>query len=746
MKFKKLIAMALAFAMALTLAVPAMAANAAEPEFEATEVTESKPAEEVNVPEETTTQPEATEEVTESVPAIISGDEGEEQIVPAAQSAGENLIMPMKLESDGNNYINGTGKDGTDYIYSKEYNGKGWSTWNNVIFLEGASADSTDAEVSGWHLVIAGKWEESAVQEIHLVFTSGRTHDWQKSDGFSTNDGGKNPGLMVVAPLAWGEITAESYIRGVSNTFTISGYYKAGTPKPGDPTEPDPICATLNIQKLIAGTSGNVAPTYESFKFEIKDEAGAVLGTVTTNKTTGLGNATVNVTPGKTYTIREVFDDEFTYQADKYPHPVDVTVAIPANTEGSYTADVEFVNIPAEGETSTVFQINKFLNTEGNPGVGFVFDIIAEDGTVVGTMTSDEFGFAATEDFYVAPGKYIIREQVPTDEEYEYEPVDDIEVMVDEVGVATFVDLDFDGTLVNVQKGKLNVTAPTEAFQKQIKQVHETLYEVYSQGTLVSHIASVSGADLPDGITGSYLKNGMTYLTIDRAKLEAAGEEGVDIGIATSDPQKGNKTSWNTPAPAPKGEDDQPTYNLKIEDGKLVVTSELPNIGVRLYSAKESPKGPQDFKGSYATKGHLTGEKTASFNIPTGKTFKVFVHIEDTAYETNKAIGCKLVSTEIMEFPFECTLTTTVTDANGNVVDTTKQLSAGTYTVTVTNDMTEDTWSKAVEVKPGETTNVIFDKLVVSEMGEPIIECGYCQELKMIPLTPATPVEPDEEA
>lgn len=726
MKFKKLIAMALAFAMALTLAVPAFAENETvvtdEPIIEAAELTES-------------------------VPAIISGDEGEEQIVPAAQSAGENLIMPMKLESDGNNYINGTGKDGTDYIYSKEYNGKGWSTWNNVIFLEGASADSTDAEVSGWHLVIAGKWEESNVQEIHLVFTSGRTYDWQKSDGFSTNDGGKNPGLMVVAPLAWGEINAASYIRGVSNTFTISGYYKAGTPKPGDPTEPDPICATLNIQKLIAGTSGNVAPTYESFKFEIKDEAGAVLGTVTTNKTTGLGNATVNVTPGKTYTIHEVLEG---YQTDKYI-AADMTVTIPTDAAEGYTSAVDFVNMP-NGETSTVFQITKYLNVMDpeHLAAGFVFDIFAADNTKVGTMTSSADGIAATEDFFVEPGTYTIREQVPTNQEYEYEPVADVIVTVDENGNLSYSTDEATGEeinyVLNVQKGKLNVTAPTEAFQKQIKQVHETLYEVYSQGTLVSHIASVSGADLPDGITGSYLKNGMTYLTIDRAKLEAAGEEGVDIGIATSDPQKGNKTSWNTPAPAPKGEDDQPTYNLKIEDGKLVVTSELPNIGVRLYSAKESPKGPQDFKGSYATKGHLTGEKTASFNIPTGKTFKVFVHIEDTAYETNKAIGCKLVSTEIMEFPFECTLTTTVTDANGNVVDTTKQLSAGTYTVTVTNDMTEDTWSKAVEVKPGETTNVIFDKLVVSEMGEPIIECGYCQELKMIPLTPATPVEPDEEA
>lgn len=317
-----------------------------------------------------------------------------------------------------------------------------------------------------------------------------------------------------------------------------------------------------------------------------------------------------------------------------------------------------------------------------------------------------------------------------------------LDFTVDEDGVVVAGD---NGLAINNdQKGQIEVTLPT-VMQKYIKQVHENEYRLYEEGTLVSHIASVSGAELPDGITGSYLKNGMTYLTINKAKLVEAGEDGVTIGIAQSDPQKGNKTSWNTPAPAPLGETDQPSYNLKIEDGKLVVTSELPNIGVRLYSAKESPKGPSDFKGNFATNGHLTGETTATFDIPKGDTFKFFLHVEDTSYYTNEIIGCKLVSTDVLEKNYDCALTTVVTDANG-AVDYANGLLPGTYTVTVTatvNDVVKGTWSETVEVKPGETTPVNFGTQYVEEMGAPVIECPQnCGTIKMIPLTPATPVEP----
>lgn len=680
MKFKKLIAMALAFAMALTLAVPAFA------EAE-TEVTDDS----------------AAAETTNNSYTTIPGQDNTED------EDGNIIVTTTKWNFTG------------DYFYMKQ--GTAGILWfRSEDVLKSMSNNTYDANSNG---VSVAKYfhDEAAVK-------------------FVNNDPSKGGALTDGVKLWIGEntfelkhyFTADQYdhttITVAGSVLTIAGaisHVNAAGTVTQIPDEPTTISATLNIQKLIQSGDNQVAPTYESFTFQVLDGT-TVLGTVTTSKTTGLGNATVTVTPGKTYTIHEVLEG---YQAGKYT-ATDMTVTIPADAAEGYTATVNFVNAPS-GETSTVFQINKYLNDMTTVGAGFVFDIIAGDGTVVGTMTSDEYGIAATEDFFVEPGTYTIREQVPTNQEYEYEPVADVIVTVDEDGnpnystdAATGEEINY---VLNVQKGKLNVTAPTEVFQKQSQEVHELVYQVYSEGTLVSHIASVSGAALPDGITGSYLKNGMTYLTINKAKLEAAGEDGVDIGIATSDPQKGNKTSWNTPAPAPKGEADQPTYNLKIENGKLVVTSELPNIGVRLYSAKESPKGPSDFKGSYATKGHLTGAKTASFNIPKGDTFKVFVHIEDTSYETNAVIGCKVTSTVIEEIPFVCTLTTTVTDANGVEVDATKQLSAGTYTVTVTNDKTDDVWTKTVEVKPGETTSVSFDKLVVAEMAEPIIKCPYVDNL-----------------
>lgn len=331
MKFKKLIAMALAFAMALTLAVPAFAEDETvvtdEPIIEAAELTKS-------------------------VPATISVDEGKEQIVPAAEVV--NALPAAAKPSSDKIPLNPNDQAGTDYDYSKEYDGKGWSTWKNVIFLGNASPNSTDAEVSGWHLV-ASKGD-SAVTEMHVEFvdTSGNLLYTLGERGVPTpstpGNAPRTNGWIVVAPKGWKIDVAKSYIvTPAGGPFNISGCYLAGTPKPGDPTEPQPINAELKIQKLIEGTSGNVAPTYESFTFQVLDGT-TVLGTVTTSKTTGLGNATVTVTPGKTYTIHEVLEG---YQTGKYT-ATDMTVTIPADATEDYTETVSFINTP-NGETSRAF-------------------------------------------------------------------------------------------------------------------------------------------------------------------------------------------------------------------------------------------------------------------------------------------------------------------------------------------------------------------------------------------------------
>lgn len=388
------------------------------------------------------------------------------------------------------------------------------------------------------------------------------------------------------------------------------------------------------------------------------------------------------------------------------------------------------------GKVSATFQVTKEVVGDTKLD-GFTFAIYDSNNALVGTMTSNAAG-AASAKINLAPGNYTIVETNKDLTKYE----DNTQVLtatVDESGRVTFA-ADAEGmelnTFTNVYKlGKLDVTGSVTKIWD--KEFHKLVYQTYSEGTLVSHIAPQSGASLPEGITGSYLKNGMTYLTINKAQLAAAGEDGVTIGIAQSDPQKGNKTSWNTPAPAPKGEDDQPTYNLKIVDGKLVVTSELPNIGVRLYSAKESPKGPSDFKGKFATKGHLTGATSATFDIPKGDTFKLFLHIEDTSYETNAVIGCEVsmigkgmqnvgkdVTVEVSRV-VEDTIYMVGTYSLLNFA-TLEDLEADTYTVTLIYNGEVLATMECV-VTAGQTATADFGYVTV--VGEKEIVCPYVDNL-----------------
>lgn len=671
------------------------------------------------------------------------------------------LAVPAMAGADFPN-LNAVGKDGTDITYSK-YGESGWSKWNDVIFLGDANADSTDKEVSAWHIVIKHLPEEnpaSAIQDITINFEYG-TYQW---DGrLSTNDGGKNPGLMLVSPKSWGEITGGQIQANSSvSVFNISGYYKAGTP-----TTPDDddgiVSANITVYKEVKGDE-NLAG-FEFAIFDAEDNRVSDIDSVKSDEYGTVSFKDVDLTVDATYTIKEINQDLDKYEANTQ----EITFTVDKNGE------VTFTSVDDNGlELSTFTNVYKLVPVQfdvtkavvGSTDLsGFTFALL--DGeTQVATAATDAEGKASF-DTELEPGTYTVKE-ISQDTANYVENAESYTVVVGEDRTVT-VNNGEPVAFTNYKLGELNVTVPTEAYQQQIKQVHATAYEVFSEGTLVSHIASVSGAKLPEGVTGSYLKNGMTYLTIDKAKLEAAGTDGVTIGIAASDPEKGNKTSWNTPAPAPRGENDQPTYNLKIEDSKLVVTSELPNIGVCLYSTEkttvtervttgkgknkvtetvikeveaEPVNGPQDVK-------HLTGVKTASFDIPEGETFKFFLHIEDTEYETNKKIGCKLVSSEILENKLEdAAVTTVITDEQGETVEAGK-LPAGEYTVTVTvsyGDGKTCTWTQKVTVEWGETASAAFDKLVVSEMAEPIIECPEnCGTVKAIPLTPATLVE-DENA
>lgn len=618
-----------------------------------------------------------------------------------------------------------------------QYNRDVWSTWSDVIFLGDAATkgyDNTDEDVSAWHLLVRGSAVDTNVTSMELTFTNGSQYTWSKENGdklSSPNGGSKTNGWIIVAPVSWGKITYGK-VTPTAGEFNISGYFQGGS---GDDT--GNTSTALSFYKYV---DGNLAEG-ETFGFDFYQNVNGEESKIEApTPTIEDGVYTYNFEPALedgNYIIKEVLAGD---QANRYVDGKTLEFTV-ENGEPIFAADDNSIT----NETKTVVEFAKTVDG-AVPTEDFQFDLYQGDTKIKAnafTASEDHDTYTATFSPKLADGKYTIKEVLTDGQVGQYVDGKTLSFTV-ENGVVVAGDTAL--AIDNEQKGFIDVTTPT-VIQKYIKQVHENEYRLYEEGTLVSHVASVSGAELPDGITGNYLKNGMTYLTIDKAKLAAAGENGVTIGIAQSDPQKGNKKSWNTPAPAPLGENDQPSYNLKIEGGKLVVTSELPNIGVRLYSAKESPKGPSDFKGSFATKGHLTGVTTATFDIPKGDTFKFFLHVEDTSYYTNEIIGCKLVSSEVLEQAYNCELTTVVTDTDGNVMsDYTNGLLPGTYTVTVTatvNGVVKGTWSEPVEVQPGETTFVDFGTQYVEEMGEPVIDCPQnCGTIKLIPLTPAEPVEP----
>lgn len=375
---------------------------------------------------------------------------------------------------------------------------------------------------------------------------------------------------------------------------------------------------------------------------------------------------------------------------------------------------------PDDGTVSAVFQITKFLNEYGNFGAGFTFEVLDAEGQVIGEMTSNEQGIAATSELEVAPGQYTIRETGL--DLNAYEAVEDIVVTVDENGQVTYpvdeyeVNRDY---IVNYQLGALEVSAPT-VMQKYDEVWHELTYGQFTESTLVGHINPSSGATLPSCVTDSgYMNNGFTWFQINAAEL-AAQENGVDMGIALSN--KPNSAPWNTPVPsiAPEKPWDAPipaAYNLQIVGGKLVVTSTLPNFRVTFSGVDAIP----------AHSGAHVGMDcyTATYDIPADE-FRMAIHFENHGYNTDTVTGC--TSNEIRrecEKIYDGEVTITVTNAAGEVVDATGKLPRGAYTVTVTaGEEVLDT--QTVTVNPGQTTNVSFGTLTMTEKGADVLKCPVC--------------------
>lgn len=163
----------------------------------------------------------------------------------AAPAAAARPAKKDKTAASSESIITLKGEQsGTEFEYDKEC----WSTWKNVIFLGGANGNSTDEEVSAWHLVYTDKkGVNNDLKSMKLTFENGEVYEWSWDAGLSANGSGNNPGWMVVAPASYGRIdVAKSFIVTTSSKnvqFNISGYYEAGS----KPVEPDDDSIT-NIQ------------------------------------------------------------------------------------------------------------------------------------------------------------------------------------------------------------------------------------------------------------------------------------------------------------------------------------------------------------------------------------------------------------------------------------------------------------------------------------------------------------------
>lgn len=399
-----------------------------------------------------------------------------------------------------------------------------------------------------------------------------------------------------------------------------------------------------------------------------------------------------------------------------------------------------------DGETATILTMLKYVDEAGTaPTEKFGFEVYpaGSDEKITGVEVTVPDEDLSTYTFTFEPkldaGSYVIREVLTAEQAAKYEAGKTFAFTVDEAGEAVADEV----AMINVSKGTLEVTAPTVK-QEYIEQIHENVYRVFGtgekEGTVLSVIDDFDTSSHPIVVgKGTSDHGGFSYLVINKAAL-AASENGLTVRIGYKDQKV------VVPCPEMKETDAVPTYTVKInEEGKLVVTSDL-----GAFTAKAATTLAKE---DFSPKHHFSNETFGPLNLPETETFQLFFHGQTepkdngqgVPYETNEVIGCKLVSTETKEKDFECTLTTVVTNAAGEEVDYSEKLTAGTYTVTVTNDKTNDVWTATAEVKPGETTTVEFGEKIVSVMGDPVIKCDFCQEFKAIPLVPAetdTPVEP----
>jgi hypothetical protein len=239
------------------------------------------------------------------------------------------------------------------------------------------------------------------------------------------------------------------------------------------------------------------------------------------------------------------------------------------------------------------------------------------------------------------------------------------------------------------ETGALEVTA--EVTLQYTKEYYTPVYKT-STAAVVSYI----GGDLPACIAAAgSVNNGFTWLNIDVALLEAAGEDGVDIGLGTSNPANTYQGF---------------TYNLKIVDGQLVVTCNIVSgaFGVVLSKTLWTVNPNSLVKFNNQSTYDLTNL------VDSNGCVYFFIH---TNGSSTWFAGWALASIELISEPYTGDLTMTVTNVADDtvvydgVLGLVEDLVPGDYVVKLFADGAEIDSADAT-VEAGQTTSVSFNSVV----------------------------------
>jgi len=418
-----------------------------------------------------------------------------------------------------------------------------------------------------------------------------------------------------------------------------------------------------------------------------------------------------------------------------------VTVTVKADK----LTEVDLKNTPGEEEdVGSAIAFMKMAETEKGyaPGPQFKFNIYTEidaDGAPVlssfaASVETDSDGIAFFESDECDAGTvfYVFEELTGTQSViYVFGAqgayLELVSVAVEDIG------FDFDNLAVfynDFASGALDVTLSGGLSEVYFTEYHDLIFKTgKSSNTLVSWVGyGANASPLPDGFTGYFLNNGMTYFEIDTAALRAL-EDGANIGIALSNKPGGNTINdrWNSPV----GHD----YNLKIVDDKLVVTCDFKNgsFGVLISDTAWAP--------GYNPTADIKHNNVSEYDLPAEDVIYFFFHSGGAEWYVQplEVIGCELIN---RDGPFTRPYTggmdvfdiiVTVTNADDEVVyaaplGLVEGLKAGEYTVEITlNGVLLST--KPATVAPGETTELDFGQQVIPGLirtGAPVIICDRC--------------------